>query len=156
MEFAYNSSRHSTTGLAPFQSLYGEVAHAPASWIHGPQPRCHSATVFAEGLMSSQLAARDAIQQANCLFRERHAQFRRGHTCRQGEEVLLSTDHLSLHSTTGLAPFQSLYGEGRHPARIVYSGNVKPKPGGGTPAVRAGRCCCHQNICRYVITRRAS
>ena len=96
MEFAYNSSRHSTTGLAPFQSLYGEVPHAPASWIHGPQPRCHSATVFAEGLMSSQLAARDAIQQANCLFRERHAQFRRGHTCREGEEVLLSTDHLSL------------------------------------------------------------
>ena len=57
--------------------------------------------------------------------------------------------NLSRHSTTGLAPFQSLYGEGRHPARIVYSGNVKPKPGGGTPAVRAGRCCCHQNTCRY-------
>ena len=57
--------------------------------------------------------------------------------------------NLSLHSTTGLAPFQSLYGEGRHPARIVYSGNVKPKPGGGTPAVRAGRCCCHQNNSRY-------
>ena len=96
MEFAYNSSRHSTTGLAPFQLLYGEVPHTPASLIHGPQPRCHSATVFAEGSMSAQLAARDAIQQANCLFRERHAQFRRGHTCREGEEVLLSTEHLSL------------------------------------------------------------
>ena len=46
--------------------------------------------------MSSQLAARDAIQQANRLFRERHAQARRGHTYREGEEVLLSTEHLSL------------------------------------------------------------
>ena len=46
--------------------------------------------------MSDQLAARDAIQQANRLFRERHDQFRRGHTYREGEEVLLSTEHLSL------------------------------------------------------------
>ena len=77
--------------------------------------------------------------------------------------------NLSRHSTTGLALFHSLYGEGRHPARescipgtsrpsqagtpsstrIVYSGNVAPKPGGGMPAVRAGRCCCHQNNSRY-------
>ena len=72
-EFAYNSSRHSTTGVAPFQLLYGEIPHTPASLIHGPLPRSPDATAFAEGLMSSQLAARDAIQQANRLFRERHA-----------------------------------------------------------------------------------
>jgi hypothetical protein len=96
VEFAYNSSQHSTTGLTPFQLLYGEVPHTPASLIHGPQPRCHSATVCAERLMSDQLAARDAIQQANRLFRERHDQFRRGHTYREGEEVLLSMEHLSL------------------------------------------------------------
>ena len=46
--------------------------------------------------MSSQLAARDAIQQANRLFRERHAQARRGHVYVPGEEVLLSSEHLSL------------------------------------------------------------
>ena len=46
--------------------------------------------------MSSQLAVRDAIQQANRLFRERHAQARRGHVYRQGAEVLLSSEHLSL------------------------------------------------------------
>ena len=96
-EFAYNSSRHSTTGLALFQLLYGEVPHTPVSLIHGPQPRCPIATVFAEGLISSQLASSDAIQQANRLFRERHAQARRGHAYREGEEVLLSTEHLSLH-----------------------------------------------------------
>ena len=62
----------------------------------GPQPRCPNATVFAEGLMSSQLAARDAIQHANRVFRERHAQARRGHAYREGEEVLLSSEHLSL------------------------------------------------------------
>ena len=72
-EFAYNSSRHSTTGVAPFQLLYGEIPHTPASLIHGSLPRSPDATAFAEGLMSSQLAARDAIQQANRLFRERHA-----------------------------------------------------------------------------------
>ena len=33
--------------------------------------------------------------------------------------------------------------------RIGYSGNVTPKPGEGTPTVRARRCCCHQNTCRY-------
>jgi transposase InsO family protein len=94
-EFAYNS-RHSTTGVAPFQLLYGEIPHTQASLIHGPSPRCPSATAFAEGLMSSQLAARDAIQQANRLFRERHAQARRGHVYLPGEEVLLSSEHLSL------------------------------------------------------------
>jgi hypothetical protein len=46
--------------------------------------------------MSSQLAARDAIQHANRIFRERHAQARRGHVYREGEEVLLSSEHLSL------------------------------------------------------------
>jgi len=97
-EFAYNSSRHSVTGLAPFQLLYGEVPHTPASLMHGQQPRCPNATVFAEGLMSSQLAARDAIQHANRVFRERHAQARRGHAYREGEEVLLSSEHLSLRS----------------------------------------------------------
>ena len=96
MEFAYNSSQHSTTGITLFQLLYGEVPHTPASLIHCPQPRCHSATVFAKGLLNSQLAARDAIQQANRLLRERHAQARRGHTYREGEEVLLSTEHLSM------------------------------------------------------------
>jgi hypothetical protein len=95
-EFAYNSSRHSTTGMAPFQLLYGEIPHTPASLIHGPSPRSPSATAFAEGLMSSQLAARDAIQQANRLFRERHARARRGHVYLPGEMVLLSSEHLSL------------------------------------------------------------
>jgi len=38
-KFAYNSSRHSTTGMAPFQLLYGEIQHTPASLIHGPSPR---------------------------------------------------------------------------------------------------------------------
>jgi hypothetical protein len=95
-EFAYNSSRHSTTGVAPFQLLYGEIPHTPASLIHDPPPRSPDATAFAEGLMSSQLAARDAIQQANRLFRERNAQARRGHVYQRGEAVLLSSEHLSL------------------------------------------------------------
>jgi hypothetical protein len=44
---------------------------------------------------------------------------------------------------------------GRTPSstRIVYSGNVKPKPGGGTPVMRAGRCVV---IRTPVVTRRAS
>jgi transposase InsO family protein len=95
-EFAYNSSRHSTTGVAPFQLLYGEIPHTPASLIHGPLPRSPDATAFAEGLMSSQLAARDAIQQANRLFRERNARARRGHAYEPGEKVLLSSEHLAL------------------------------------------------------------
>ena len=59
-EFAYNSSRHRTTGFAPFELLYGELPHTPASLAFGSQPRGASATAFAEGLLSSQLAARDA------------------------------------------------------------------------------------------------
>ena len=39
---------------------------------------------------------RDAIQHANRVFRERHAQARRGHAYREGGEVLLSSEHLSL------------------------------------------------------------
>jgi hypothetical protein len=64
--------------------------------MHGPLPRSPDATAFAEGLMSSQLAARDAIQQANRLFRERNARARRGHAYEPGEKVLLSSEHLSL------------------------------------------------------------
>lgn len=95
-EFAYNSSQHRTTGYAPFELLYGEVPHTPASLLRGPQPRGPSATAFAEGLLGSQLAARDAILEAQRRFREGHAQARRGHMYRQGEEVLLSSEHLSL------------------------------------------------------------
>ena len=95
-EFAYNSSQHRTTGYAPFELLYGEVPHTPASLLRGPQPRGPSATAFAEGLLVSQLAARDAILEAQRRFREGHAQARRGHMYRQGEEVLLSSEHLSL------------------------------------------------------------
>ncbi len=73
-EFAYNSSWHSTTCMTPFQLLYGEIPHTPASLIHGPSPRSPNATAFAECLMSSQLAACDAIQQANRLFLELCAQ----------------------------------------------------------------------------------
>ena len=40
---------------------------------------------------------RDAIQHANCVFRERHTQSRRGHAYRECEEVLLSSEHLLLH-----------------------------------------------------------
>jgi hypothetical protein len=39
---------------------------------------------------------RDAIQHANRVFRERHAQARRGHAYRECEEVLLSSEHLLL------------------------------------------------------------
>ena len=95
-EFAYNSSRHRTTGFAPFELLYGELPHTPASLAFGSQPRGASATAFAEGLLSSQLAARDAIQEAQRRFREAHARARRGHAYRKGEEVLLSSEHLSL------------------------------------------------------------
>jgi hypothetical protein len=45
--------------------------------------------------MSSQLA-RGAIQHANRIFRELHAQTRRGHAYREGEEVSLSSEHLLL------------------------------------------------------------
>jgi len=39
--------------------------------------------------------------------------------------------NLSRHSTTGLAPFQSLYGEGRHPARESYiPGTSRPSQAG--------------------------
>jgi hypothetical protein len=40
---------------------------------------------------------RDAIQHANHVFRERRAQARRGDACREGGEVLLSSEHQSLH-----------------------------------------------------------
>jgi hypothetical protein len=47
--------------------------------------------------MSSQLTARDAIQQAKRLFRDRHAHVaRRGHVYLPGEEMLLLSEHLSL------------------------------------------------------------
>ena len=39
---------------------------------------------------------KDAIQQANRIFRERQAQARGGHACHEGGEVLLSSEHLSL------------------------------------------------------------
>ena len=95
-DLASNPPLDIPSGMATFQRLSGEFPHPPASLIHGPSPRSPSATAFAEGLMSSQLAARDAIQQANRLFRERHAQARRGHVYMPGEEVLLSSEHLSL------------------------------------------------------------
>jgi hypothetical protein len=91
-ELAYNSSRHSTTCMATFQLLYGEIPHTPASLVHDPPQRSPDTTAFAEGLMSSQLEAHDNIQQANLLFRERHAQALQGHVYLPGEEVLLSSD----------------------------------------------------------------
>jgi len=58
--------------------------------------------------------------------------------------------NFSRHNATGAGAVSiTVWGGTPSSTRIVYSGNVTPKPGGGTPAVRAGRCCCHQNTSRY-------
>ena len=55
-EFAYNSSRHSITGLAPFQLLYGEVPHTPASLMHDPNPDERECCLLVLNLVSSTLS----------------------------------------------------------------------------------------------------
>jgi hypothetical protein len=95
-EFAYNSSKHSTTGFEPFRLVYGEVPPAPVSLVNVAKARSKDATDLAGILVNVRVAASDALQEAARRFRELHENARRGHSYKIGDRVLLSTKHLSL------------------------------------------------------------
>ena len=109
-EFAYNSSTHHTTGLAPFQVVYGEVPPSPLQLVNPGKVRSKAATELADLLVNTRRAVHDALAEAAQRYREHNATARRGYRFEKGDRVLLATAHLSLRGAEKRKTFPKFVG----------------------------------------------
>ena len=109
-EFAYNSSTHHTTGVAPFQVVYGEVPPSPLQLVNPGKSRSKAATELADLLVNTRRAVHDALSESAQRYREMNATARRGTRFAKGDRILLSTRHLSLQGAERRKTFPKFVG----------------------------------------------
>jgi len=96
LEFTYNNSKHSSTGLTPFFQNYGYNPNTPATLLL--PSNTPAADDFVTRIQNLTKAAQDAISLAQAQ-QERYAnQLRSDQTFALGDKVLLSAAHITLAS----------------------------------------------------------
>ncbi len=104
VEFAYNTSTHSTTGITPFEALYGFNPRSPltldAHTFLTPSPSSH----YLEAIRSRVEAARDHLLRTQLAQAEALNKHRSSHAYAEGQQVWLSTQNLDLPYPTKFKP----------------------------------------------------
>ena len=98
-EFALNNSVNASTGFTPFFLNYGYHPRTPASLVSSPVTQAVPATdAFVKRLKDNLDVATRRLQEAQSRQAHYADQHRRDHTFHVGDDVLLSTQNLSLTS----------------------------------------------------------
>jgi hypothetical protein len=105
LEFSYNSSKHSTTGMSPAKALMGYDPTSPLAHFvkDGYKPQTDSPTADRRiaQILDYRQAARDAIAKANDRQAFHYDKKRRALTLEVGDEVLINPHSLELVDVTG-------------------------------------------------------
>ena len=123
-EFAYNSSKHGTTGVEPFRVVYGDLPPCPLSTVNAGHVRSKAATDLADLLVNTRATVFEALEESARSWREVNAASRLGHRFHAGDRVLLSTKHLRLQGGEHRKTFPKFVGPFRI-ARLGGNGNVE-------------------------------
>jgi hypothetical protein len=95
VELAYNSSVNASTGMTPFEILYGANPRLPLDVDLEPPP-ADAAGTFVASREAARLRASDAIMQALLRQAVQIDKHRRAANLKVGDQVWLSTAHLNL------------------------------------------------------------
>ncbi|KAI7956963.1 hypothetical protein MJO28_004058 [Puccinia striiformis f. sp. tritici] len=92
LEYAYNSSVHSSTGMTPFELEKGWIPHMPKDLLLSKAVTLHpSAARFQLMMSSAENHAIKCVQEAVAYNKERWDKSHRGHNIQVGDRVLVST-----------------------------------------------------------------
>ncbi|KAI7967784.1 hypothetical protein MJO29_001061 [Puccinia striiformis f. sp. tritici] len=92
LEFAYNSSKHSTTGLIPFELERGWIPHMPRDFLLSKTIELHpTSECFQQMMFKAEEKASSCVKEAVEYNKERWDKTHRDHDLKIGDEVLIST-----------------------------------------------------------------
>ena len=96
IEFAYNTSIHPSTGITPFEALYGFNPRSPLTLDAHTYLTPSKSSQYLEVIRSRVSAARDHLLQHQLKQAEALNRTRTSHTYAVGQQVWLSTENLEL------------------------------------------------------------
>lgn len=89
-EFSYNSTKNATTGVAPFELLYGTLPRGPLSLLSGAS-ESKTADEFASKRLAIAKKATEAVKKAQEAQKKEFDKHRRDEEFEVGDQVMIST-----------------------------------------------------------------